>query len=103
MTLALNVQRKRRARRQETCHCAAYPFPHRAGSGPCVGDEPGPFCGCCGQPCGVHAEDYGVGEYEFWGQRGVHRDVQAVSGCCEAEVFEDAALTRPYKDSPDWD
>ena len=30
------------------CQCAAYPFPHRPGGGPCATDPNGPMC--CGHP-----------------------------------------------------
>ncbi len=88
----------RRRRVQETCSCAAYRFPHRAGSGTCRGDQPGPFCGSCGEPCDVTSVDFGIGAYEYWGSKGVDRNVQTVSDCCEATVFKDAALRREWEE-----
>ncbi len=88
---------------QQTCRCKAYPFPHRAGSGVCRGDEPGPFCGSCGEPCEAETADFGVGEYEFWGFRGVDRNVQTVSSCCEADLYSDAELSVEYVEDDDYD
>jgi hypothetical protein len=81
---------------RETCTCKSYAFPHRLGGGKCRGDEAGPFCGCCGEPCEAENMDFGYGPLEAWGQRFTHRDVHLASTCCEAEVFADAALTKPY-------
>lgn len=82
-------------RAQTTCTCKGYRFPHRATSGKCVDDGGGAFCGACGDPCRVTTVDFGIGDYEYCGARGVHRDLREVSACCEAEVFEDASLTEP--------
>lgn len=39
MTVMFGASMHIEPRRQRTCACAAYPFPHRAGSGKC--DDPG--------------------------------------------------------------
>lgn len=46
------------------------------------------LCEDCGQPAEEITVDFGVGAYEYWGYRGVHRDVQRVSACCEASLVE---------------
>lgn len=103
MTAVHSVPAKRRHRQQETCTCKAYPFPHRAGSGKCVADDPGPFCGCCGQPCSPRQVDNGIGAYEYWGSKGVDVRIDTESDCCDAPVFSDAALTKEYEYEPDYD
>lgn len=85
-----------RARLQPVCRCAAYKFPHRAGSGVCRADEAGPFCECCGQPAKAVYVDFGYGVTEYWGSISTHRDVQVVSDCCEARLFQDAELSESY-------
>ena len=44
------------------------------------------ICDACGCGCSAKAIDMGIGSYEFWGARGVHRDIHMLSPCCEAEV-----------------
>ena len=51
-------------------------------------DIPHGFCSDCKKECTGILRDFGIGAYEFWGDRGVHKDVQIVSPCCEAEVVE---------------
>lgn len=79
-----------------TCACKAYTFPHREASGKCYAKQPGPYCGECGQPAEAKRMDFGYGVTEAWGVVSNHSDVQTVSTCCEAPVFEDANLTKPY-------
>ena len=79
------------------CRCSAYRFPHREGGGKCFAAVDGPYCGACNAACVPTLEDYGYGETEFWGSVSVHRDVQVVSDCCEAAVYEDASLSIPFK------
>ena len=95
-----------------TCHCAAYPFPHRASGGRCecnwwlrrewpgVGlqgrlSEPrvvlAQVCGCCGLPASTRAEDYGIGHTEAWGVSHVHRDVVEETTFCGAELVDNTA------------
>ena len=47
-----------------------------------------PVCLSCGKPCEVIPVDFGIGPYEFWGQKCVHKDIQPASSCCWAEVIE---------------
>lgn len=44
------------------------------------------ICDCCGVPCTATKQDFGIGAYEFWGDRGVHHDWRYASPCCGAEV-----------------
>ncbi len=46
-------------------------------------------CTECGEPCNASWEDFGIGSYEFWGQKCTQTDWQFVSDCCEAPVEED--------------
>ena len=52
----------RKPRVQETCHCNAYTFPHRAGSGKCSnpGTEPG-SCSDCSFGS-LESDPYGTGD-----------------------------------------
>jgi hypothetical protein len=47
------------------------------------------WCSACKQECVETAVDFGIGPYEFHGTRGVDRNVQVVSDCCESEVLYD--------------
>lgn len=80
-------------RQHHTCYCSSYPFPHRMGSGQCKCWPLDRLCEACGQPAHGMTVDYGIGSYEFWGMRGVHRDVQRVSECCEAGFMDNDATT----------
>ena len=84
-------------RKPAPCHCKAYPFPHREGSGKCLANEDGPFCGECGQPCTVRMADNGIGSYEFWGRTGFDRRIEPESKCCSAPVYSNHALTINYE------
>lgn len=90
-------------RHDEVCYCSAYKFPHRAGSGKCRG--PGDtICSACGEVAAGTFADFGIGVYEYWGQRGVDRDVQWVSCCCEATLLENTAQKREASPpEPDYD
>ena len=68
------------------CHCPAYRFPHRAGSGRCQVDQ-GPVCSQCGELCGEATIDDGIGWTEFWGRRSYDSRICTVSDCCHAEVI----------------
>lgn len=83
-------------RPERTCHCTSYPFPHRMGSGKCVATPFDRLCSECGQPAEAITVDYGIGAYEYWGMRGVHRDVQTVTECCEASFTENDGITGRY-------
>jgi hypothetical protein len=47
-----------------------------------------PYCSECKNPCEPTIVDFGIGSYEFWGQRGNDTNRQWVSNCCEAEMHE---------------
>jgi len=70
----------------KTCHCGAYPFPHRQGGGRC--EAPSYICSICRSPCEGVELDFGIGPYECHGYVGVHRDVHFVSECCEGDVLD---------------
>lgn len=78
---------KPKHRHTEVCYCGAYKFPHRAGGGKCQG--PGELlCSACGEVAEGTSVDFGIGAYEYWGSKGVDRNVQWVSRCCEATLLE---------------
>ena len=85
-------------RKQENCTCKGYSFVHRLASGKCIArGTHGPYCGHCGEPASPRRVDFGYGVTEFWGHVSNHRDVQIVSDCCEAPLWEDASLTVEYQ------
>lgn len=47
-------------------------------------------CTACGQPCKVGIIDNGIGAYEFWGDKCVDIQLEAVSDCCEAPAVNSA-------------
>ena len=44
------------------------------------------ICTDCGKPCHAGIVDFGIGCYEYWGAKGVDKNEQFVSQCCEAPV-----------------
>lgn len=62
-----------------------------------------PYCADCEQPCEGDLIDVGVGSYEFWGQRGVDRDLQYLSDCCEAPVMMDGVPYVPANPKDEYD
>ena len=40
------------------------------------------YCNDCKQDCDIVFEDYGIGPYEYWGARGVHKDYRATCSVC---------------------
>jgi hypothetical protein len=44
------------------------------------------ICTGCDQPCKAKIIDAGIGEYEFWGQKGTDVNKQTVSACCEEAI-----------------
>lgn len=46
------------------------------------------WCCNCGKECYIEYVDNGIGSYEYWGQKGVHTQIDAESSCCGAEVVE---------------
>jgi hypothetical protein len=59
------------------------------------------WCGECKGPTEVQKVDFGIGSYEFWGQKGFDSQIAWVSTCCEADVFSDKECTVPYFHEPD--
>lgn len=49
--------------------------------------EEGSVCASCGRVCKPTVVNFGIGPYEFWGQRGVDSNKQVVSDCCEDEIL----------------
>jgi hypothetical protein len=47
-----------------------------------------PYCSECDKDCTVSNKDFGIGGYEFWGDKGVDVRMATVSDCCEAEAFD---------------
>ena len=60
------------------------------------------YCGDCGEPAQEEKVDFGIGPYEFWGQKCTDTDVQWASACCEGKLFEDPELTVEHE-REDWD
>ena len=56
-----------------------------------------PYCGDCGRECKAVVADFGIGTYEFQGSVGHDVRKAVVSDCCDARVFEDEELNRPYE------
>jgi len=54
-------------------------------------------CPNCGQEVYVAFNDFDIGSYEYWGAKGVHKDVRA---CCEVcdYIFDDSEI---YDDAID--
>lgn len=50
------------------------------------------ICSSCGLECNAVQVDFGIGPYEFQGQRRNHHDWQAVSPCCESPLVEGGNL-----------
>ncbi len=46
------------------------------------------ICESCGEFCSPVPVDCGIGPYEYWGATGIHKDIQMLSPCCEAEVVD---------------
>lgn len=47
------------------------------------------ICSECGERCESGPVDVGIGPYEYWGYKSVHRDVRELSPCCEAEIVDE--------------
>lgn len=83
----------------DPCYCKAYPFPHRPGSGGCLG--PGDVvCSQCGDVTEGYFTDLGIGAYEYWGSKGVDTDIRFVSRCCDASMTENTAKADPVTPPP---
>lgn len=90
------MSKRKQKRKQITCRCNGYPFPHREGSGECFVDQGEFFCGNCGHPTHVKSVDEGYGPGEFWGQKYNHVNIVPVSTCCTDVVYVNASLTREF-------
>jgi hypothetical protein len=55
-------------------------------------------CKQCGEPCEVVLVDFGIGPYEFQGQRGVDVNKQWASACCESEYVDDYQVDEEASD-----
>lgn len=73
------------------CNCRAYSFPHHEGKGACLAQFEGPFCGECGQP----TEPRFV-KLEPWEDVNNYEREGVISKCCDAQLFDDASLTKEY-------
>lgn len=63
--------------------------------------QPTGTCTECGEQCVGKVEDYGIGGYEFWGQKGTDIQLCLVSVCCEAEMRDGAGDLMYYEDFVD--
>lgn len=45
-------------------------------------------CNACGEECRVLELDFGIGAYEYWGFKGVDKQLHRVSACCEADFTD---------------
>ena len=45
-------------------------------------------CNSCHEPCSISLQDFGIGQYEYWGQISYDHDYQWASDCCGA-TYED--------------
>ncbi len=118
----MNVVQGQQQRLRPICDCSSYRFPHRAGGGACICSwtttkkrlpdlaagarwadpiiELDKLCAGCGQPAETKEMDFGIGAYEFWGSREVHRDIQVVTECCETGLVDNS---RAVADAhPEW-
>lgn len=80
------------------CGCEMEAGPHVAGHGDCQGNPQSynpPFCGACGQEDSGHVQDFGIGPYEFWGQKGVDTRLEWVSTCCDAPLYAEREMLTP--------
>ena len=57
------------------------------------------WCSCCEQACEGIEVDNGIGPYEFWGQKGTHKQIDIESTCCNAPLLDD----NPHPDDEDCD
>lgn len=56
------------------------------------------ICSACGEPCKGIVMDFGIGPYEYWGQRGFDSNPRYVSNCCEADVLMDGKVYEPQEE-----
>lgn len=84
-----------------TCHCAAYPFPHRLGGGRCSAAPGQLLCAACRMPAKLIdiEDDDGAYDSEFWGGRMCWRPMLRVTACCEARPAPNQEATPPVRGS----
>ncbi len=58
------------------------------------------YCKECGKPTRGKWLDFGIGDYEYWGETCHDTDWQYVSTCCDAELHANPALNELI-DPPD--
>lgn len=46
------------------------------------------ICDACGEPCNGKWHDFGIGPYEFWGQKCNDKQPAWVSDCCEVGMID---------------
>ena len=47
------------------------------------------YCCQCGEECTVSVHDFGIGPYEYWGDKGTQHDYEAVTDCCESSTISE--------------
>ena len=47
------------------------------------------YCSECGLECTGKSVDFGIGPYEYWGQKGNNTQIEWVSSCCEATITDE--------------
>ncbi|MEI5996803.1 hypothetical protein H3V53_06195 [Paraburkholderia bengalensis] len=54
-------------------------------------DDEGKYGWCPQCECNVHSvrRDFGIGAYEYWGSREVHRDLRDVCPTCEGDLEDE--------------
>jgi len=54
-------------------------------------DDEGKYGWCPECECNVHSvrRDFGIGAYEYWGSREVHRDLRDVCPTCEGDLEDE--------------
>ena len=50
------------------------------------------YCSECRRPCREVERNFGIGSYEFWGQKGSQDNWQWVSECCDGDVLTEEQL-----------
>ena len=60
------------------------------------------YCNTCKQRVPVKWEDWGIGQYEYWGEKGTHHDWIAVCPRC-GDDLEDTEFDEDNPDPREWD
>lgn len=58
------------------------------------------ICSECGEQCREEPIDVGIGPYEYWGYKSVHRDIRYLSPCCEADVVDEVPEDGDAEEQP---